>query len=240
VNKSLTVGQSVKKITAVFFILTFFSVSSFAQKWEIGVGLGANMYRGELAPSFKPWDSRPGIEGLLRYNVSPTIALRLNMLYAGIHGTDKDNKFAMAKVRDAKFSNSIYELAFLAEYNFLDFRKDARYFETSGRFAPYLAFGLGFFGYNAYADTKNSTFNPCIPLGAGIKWAISKQANVGVEALYRFTFTDGLDDTYSKNNSTNTTGAQTAYTNDTDAYLFISAKFTWTFYKVVCAQDFQK
>ena len=239
-SKSFTLGQTVKNITAVFFILTFFSATSFAQKWEIGGGLGASMYRGELAPSFKPWDSRLGVEGLLRYNVSPTIALRLNALYAGIHGTDQDNTSAMSKVRNGKFNNSIYELAFLTEYNFLDFRKDARYFETSGRFSPYLVLGLGFFGFKAYADTKNSTFNPCIPLGVGVKWAISKQANVGVEALYRFTFTDELDDTYYKSNGVNAKGTQTAYTNDTDAYLFVSAKLTWTFYKVVCAQDFQK
>ena len=228
------------KFTAVFFILVLTASASYAQKWEVGIGLGANMYRGELAPSFKPWNSRLGIEALLRYNVSPTIALRGNVFYGGIHGTDKDNSFAMAKVRNDKFSNSIYELAFLTEYNFLDYRKDARYFETSGRFSPYLAFGLGFFGYNGYADSKNSTFNPCIPLGAGLKWAITKQANVGVEALYRFTFTDELDDTYNRGTSNGQTTTQTAYTNDTDAYLFISAKLSWTFYKVVCAQDPQK
>lgn len=225
-----------KYFTAVFFILAFSIDTAFAQKLEVGAGIGANMYRGELAPAFKPWHSRLGIEALFRYNVSPTIALRVNGLYAGVYGSDSDNSFAMAKVRDSKFSNSIFELAFITEYNFLDFRKDARYFETSGRFSPYLGFGFGLFGFGGYADTKTTTFNPCIPLGAGMKWAISKQSNIGVEALYRFTFTDQLDDTFYKS----TSPQQVAYTNDFDAYLFLSFKYTWTFYKVVCAQDFQK
>ncbi len=218
-------------ITVFFFSLLFFN-TAYSQKWEVGAGIGGTLYRGELAPGFKPLQVRPGGQAFVRYNFSPVFDLRVNVLFTGIHGSDQGSNNAMAKLRNTSFNNSISEISFLAEYNFFDFRAPHKTFKATNKWSPYLLMGLGVFRFTAYEKDQNYSMNLCIPLGVGVKWAYSKQVNFGVEAGYRITFTDQLDNVYERDGS-NTT--QTSYT-DNDAYLFAGVQVSYTFYSVKCPE----
>jgi hypothetical protein len=128
--------------------------------------------------------------------------------------SDIYSKNEFQKRRNLSFNSNIFELALQGDFNFFKFIPDDPYH----CFTPYVTLGAGIFSYDPYAyyhgtkvflrplgtEGQGSAAYPdrkpygsmafCIPLGVGVKYALTNKINVGFEVVHRFTTTDYLDD----------------------------------------------
>ena len=209
---------------------------------EIGIGVGATNYKGEISPQYQWQNSRPAFTVFYRYDVSSPVTLRgaftagqLQANDANVAGVNGSPPPVQA-YRQASLSGHVLELSGALEYNFLDYhlrREQGRFHLT-----PYLFLGVA--GYYANTTTKSenqalqATFNQqgtkvsiAIPAGAGLKVAVSSHFNLGLEMGVRKIFTDELDHL----------GTQDPlYVNphDQDWYYYSGVSVSYTFYKILC------
>ena len=212
-----------KKILAAIFLLSFFvfptnkgiGQNSIVQEGEFGVGIGAGHYFGDLNTRAKL--NRPKIAATLffRKNFGNYIALRVGASFAQLGYSDiynTHNQFMYQ--RNLSFNSNVWELALQGDFNFFQFMPG----EPTENFTPYITLGVGVFSYDPYAylqgqkiylrplgtEGQGSALYPdrkpyssmamCIPIGAGIKYALNERINIGFEILHRITNTDYLDD----------------------------------------------
>ncbi|TAE72171.1 MAG: hypothetical protein EAZ85_09960 [Bacteroidetes bacterium] len=216
-------------VKVIFLMVVFeFNFSNlFSQTHEIGLQLGAMNYKGELAPIINYRETGQGWGVFYRANVSKAMSLRLNGLFGTIEGDDKNSTSNFALERNHKFRTNLWEVSAVAEYNFLNFRNEGRKKnERKQKFTPYLSAGVGYMQFVPMfnATPTYSTYSVIIPLGVGMKWAVSKQINLGFEFVARTTFTSSLDDLGLKTNKNQTQNNNPKYytgnPNSNDRYFF--------------------
>lgn len=177
-------------------------------KWEGGVFIGASNYQGDLVKPaiFTLKETNLGYGLLLRRHLDKNWALRLNL--AGGKITGNDANFDERKSRGYSFSSTLTEATLLAEWDILGKRRWNADDSFKRIFSPYLFAGAG----AAFTDTSvdfndqnttniqrdkeqaaDSRTNLSIPVGAGIKWDLNENWNLGVEMGYRLTVNDYLD-----------------------------------------------
>jgi len=185
------------------------------QEGEFGVGIGAGHYFGDL--NTRAHINRPKIAAtaFFRKNFGNYIALRVGasfaqLGYSDIYNTHND----YMKARNLSFNSNVWELAVQGDFNFFRFMPG----EPGYNFTPYITFGVGVFNYDPFAmlsgqkyflrplntEGQGSALYPdrkpygsmafCIPIGAGFKYCINENINVGFELVHRVTGTDYLDD----------------------------------------------
>lgn len=185
------------------------------QEGEIGFGLGAAHYFGDLNTRARL--NRPKLASSLffRKNFNNYVAVRLGASFARLGYSDVYNKYNEYMYRrNLSFNTNVWELALQGDFNFFRFMPG----EPGQNFTPYITFGAGLFNYDPYAylngkkyylrplgtEGQGSSLYPdrkiysstavCFPLGAGLKYALNERTNIGLEVVYRFTNTDYLDD----------------------------------------------
>ena len=154
------------------------------------------------------------VGGFYRKNISESFSFRAGLNWARFSGSDADALSATNKARNLSFRNDILELSALGELNLRPLGFDAYSFSST----PYLFGGIAIFHMNPKAnyqgkwydlqvlgtEGQNQTQYPdkkvysltqvAIPLGIGYKFSPSSKVRIGIEAGYRITFTDYLDD----------------------------------------------
>jgi len=198
----------------LIFIILFIPVLASAQM-EVGLMAGASNYQGDLAPestgaSFGQTHAAFG--GFFRYNITNHITARLNVFYGTLSGDDAKAESNWRKERNLSFRTRVLEAGLTCEYNILGYQP----YNYEKVFSPYIFAGITGFRYNpeAYYDNRWIELQPlgtegqglpdrpeqysrvsfAIPFGFGVKYAINDKWNVGLEAGFRKTFTDYLDD----------------------------------------------
>jgi opacity protein-like surface antigen len=204
----------VQIIRRAFWILLFLTGSqySYGQFTDGGIMLGGAIYEGDLSP-IKYGDKlqmiRPAGGIFFRQNFNKNISLRLSVQVAKIMGDDKIE----GRTRNLSFQSNLMEVAAVVEYQLLGFDPVA-----GDRFSPYLFAGAGYFHYNPETEFDGRLIelqplgtegqrlpsNPgqdfyklgqfSVPVGGGIKYALSSSITLGLEFGARRTFTDYLDD----------------------------------------------
>ncbi len=209
--------------TIVIFSVTIFSgnyllaQSQYAvkQEGEFGISLGAGHYFGDLNTAAHL--NRPKLAGSIffRKNFSNYIALRVGASFAQLGYSDIYNKNnAYMNSRNLSFNSKVWELALQGDFNFFRFMPG----EPDYSFTPYITLGVGIFSYDPYAylsgekiflrplgtEGQGSSLYTdrlqygsmaiSIPFGAGFKYSLNENINIGFEILHRFTNTDYLDD----------------------------------------------
>jgi hypothetical protein len=185
------------------------------QEGEFGIGLGAGHYFGDL--NTRAHLNRPKIAAtaFFRKNFGNYIALRVGasfaqLGYSDIYNTHND----YMKARNLSFNSNVWELALQGDFNFFRFMPG----EPGYNFAPYITFGIGVFNYDPFAmlggqkyflrplntEGQGNALYPdrkpygsmafSVPFGAGFKYCINENINVGFEIVHRVTGTDYLDD----------------------------------------------
>jgi hypothetical protein len=91
--------------------------------------------------------------------------------------------------RKAKKPGQPFIMAGLALFHFTPYSSVA----NSGRFVPIKDLHLEGQGFGDAYPKDFSLWQPAIPLGFGYRWDMGKHLNLGIEYLYRITFTDYLD-----------------------------------------------
>ena len=202
-------------VTILSSLFVFAQRESVVQEGEFGFGMGAAHYFGDL--NTRAHVNRPKIAAtaFFRKNFGNYIALRVGasfaqLGYSDIYNTHND----YMKARNLSFNSNVWELALQGDFNFFRFMPG----EPGYNFTPYITFGIGVFNYDPYAmlsgqkyflrplntEGQGNALYPdrkpygsmafSIPFGAGFKYCINENINVGFELVHRVTGTDYLDD----------------------------------------------
>ena len=184
-----------------------------AQQWFFNLQAGAANYDGELQThKYTFQESHPGGGIGLGYEVNPHLTLSTDILLTQISGNDKYSNNFGSRERNANFTSNIFEWSVRAEYILFDLQDRS--------ISPYIFAGLGIFHFNPYTNDslgkkvflqKIGTEGEgmpgypapykltqlAIPLGLGLRLALSDNVRVSLEAGLRKTTTGYLDDIHS-------------------------------------------
>lgn len=211
---------------------------------EVGIGLGATNYRGELSPSYQLQNNRPAITAFYRRDVSVPITLR-GGITAGLLRADDGNVEGyngavppLQAYRQANTKGGLIEASAVVEYNFLNFHRRT----DKVHFTPYLFGGVAVF----YANTKTVTnanleelnrqgsmLGFAIPVGVGAKLALSERWNLGLEIGARKALTDELDHLSDQSSFL-------VNPHDQDWYYYNGLSLSYTFYKINCPDSYKR
>src|SRR5688572_5496386 len=192
-------------------IVLFFQTVS-AQRVHVGIAGGLSNYLGDVLDKYYVAKQTNGFIGAtVHYELLDQLILRGTYNFARVNGNDRYISKDYMKLRNLRFETVISEFSVAGElylYNLYE-----------KQFSPYLFAGLAIFKFDPYtydsAGSKvylkplstegqglsqypnrkpYSLIQPAIPVGAGIKFAITENLRVGLELGYRKLFTDYLDD----------------------------------------------
>ncbi len=209
--------KSVLSKSAAAIILIISSTSSVRaqidlSKYEVGVSGGLMVYQGDLTPekigAYKTM--KPQFAFHVYRIMSPSFSLRFNFNRGKLYGDDA--KYATPdwrRQRNFNFTTPVTELSLQGVWNIMQARQP--------RLAPYVFGGIGLSfvkikrdwsnlntavfgdgsdiqaGLTADAATTTPSTLPVIPLGAGVRYALSERFSLNAETSYRLSFTDYLD-----------------------------------------------
>lgn len=180
---------------------------------KLSAGVGSATYFGDLCETGDCISARPYFNLGFNYRFGGRVAARLEGAYYRLSSQDAGGKNA---VRNLSFRSGNVEVAVTGIYEFFSYNK---FFNQRPLFSPYLFAGIGFTFFTPRAkyndswytlpryDTEGinySQISPIIPFGAGVQIALAPQWDLSLEAGYRKTFTDYLDDVstvYKANNT---------------------------------------
>jgi opacity protein-like surface antigen len=204
----------------LFIWITVFSLfvlnKNSAQYSDIGIGLGAATYWGDLnAPSFTSNlfnNSGLAIQLHGRYMLGKRLGARASFVYGRFRGEDRHSDLQWQLQRNLSFKSSIKELAVMGELYILSFDTEP----GSRFFAPYLTAGIAAFWFDPKTtyQGREVRLQPLgtegqglpgrpdkyklngfsIPFGVGSKFILTETINLGVEVVIRRSFTDYIDD----------------------------------------------
>lgn len=194
------------------FCLKSNAQSSYVQEGEFGLTIGAAHYFGDL--NNRAAFNRPKLAAgvYFRKQFGNYTAVRLAAHFAQLGYSDRYSKNDFQQTRNLSFNTNIFELALQGDFNFFRFNP----VEEDHAFTPYATFGVGIFSYDPYAfyngekyylrplNTEGQGFYQgrrsygtlaiSVPIGFGVKYAVTDKINVSFEIAHRFTTTDYLDD----------------------------------------------
>lgn len=180
------------KYLLLMWMLTFAATAhtqDLEYKMEVGGALGGSFYLGDanFTGLFKDMSAMGGI--VARYNLNPRMALKGNLVAAGIAGTTKGSEYHIPGNSEIDFSRTLYDLGAQFEYNFFPYGSGGGY-KRLYRLTPYITMGMGFTYAGKPAD---NVFTVNFPIGAGVKYKIANRLNAGCELTFRFSMSDKLD-----------------------------------------------
>jgi len=198
------------KTVFLFTIFLFSFLLLSAQKVHIGVAGGLANYNGDLLDKIYPKKITNGFIGLtVHYELQDQILIRGSYNFARVNGSDTYSEKSYLRERNLQFESAISEFSVVGEYYLFNLYEK--------RFSPYGFVGLGIFHFNPYTSDSTgqkvflkplstegqglypnrkyySLWQPAIPFGGGVKFAITENIRIGIELGLRKLFTDYLDD----------------------------------------------
>ena len=231
--------QLLSPVHKIFFLLSLMACllctakTSYGQKSEIGFGLGAFNYTGDLTRNFQAGNFGPGATIFYRRNLNEAISIRAGITGGIIRGDDTPNFDILAQQRNASYSRGIIELSPVVEYHFLNYRENINILNWTPYF--FLGTGLTFFG-STDTDKDYNNLQIVLPFGVGFKYVLDRRWILGLEAGVRKTFFDYIDDVSGED----LVIKNYAYGNrhDDDWYYFLGLSLSYTFYTIPCPYHF--
>jgi hypothetical protein len=216
------------KLAFIIASLLFY-LPGYSQRSELGFGIGAFNYTGDLSRTYDITNIKPAATVLFRSNLSKVVSFRASIT-AGKLGASEKPIDPFASVRNHSFDIFLFEGALAMEYHFLDWRDSKK----PMRYTPYLFAGLGLFGISGVEDkaAEYSSVQAAIPFGGGFKYIMNPKWYAAFEIGIRKTFFDYIDNV-SGGDQTNK-NYQYGNPNDFDNYFFVGITFTRTFYDIPC------
>lgn len=195
---------------SLFIVLLINTCFLQAQQVHVGVAGGLANYNGDLMDKLYPKKITNGFIGaIVQYELQDQIMIRGSYSFARVNGSDTYSEKQNLQERNLQFESTVSEFVIVGEYYLFNLYEK--------KFSPYAFIGLGVFHFDPYAyDSLNrkvflkplstegqgiypdkkpySLWQPVIPLGGGIKFAITEDLRIGIEIGFRKLFTDYLDD----------------------------------------------
>jgi len=178
-----------------------------AQNLEVGALAGLSHYYGDVSNEFHVENIRYAGYIFVRKHVSQRVVLRGNLGYIRIVGIDSISSSIYQQRRNLNFYTDIIELSSQVEYNLVDDKTRGR--RIKNYTIPYVFAGIGGIYFTPYTIFNNNTYNLAavgasgtsysqlalvIPVGAGVRYYLTPNWQVGFEFGIRFTSTSDLDD----------------------------------------------
>lgn len=214
-----------KFLFALSFIFVFLFSSS-AQEGEVGVFGGTSFYIGEINPSKIFFMPSFAIGGTYRHIFNERWAFRLDGTYTKLRGDDAKSKNTYQLARNSNFTTKIGDIALLVELNFFPYNKSD--FDTK-YFTPYIYTGIAFL----IIPEPQYPFEFGLPVGFGIKYALTKKITIGAEWSFRLTHSDFIDKIHSDNFTSTSTiiAKQNSYNPSKDIYSFLGLNLYFQIFK---------
>lgn len=233
------------QIGSLFFTQSVFGQSPVTTS-EIGFGIGGANYKGELSPNYRFLNNQPAITAFYRKDISSPITLKGGIMLS--HRIIDDNTFSdeaydlpLHNWRQAEARMSFAELSLVGEYNFLDFYD----LSQKPRVSPYFFAGVAGLVYNIKVTTENPDLQTTlhkpfetnvavsIPFGVGVKYALNKHWNLGLEFGARKLIMDRLDNVFEID------GKRVANPFDNDWYYYNGISLSYTIYRINCPPPYK-
>lgn len=205
-----------KPLISTFFLLLFLPLFTFSQYYEVGITAGISAYNGDLSPVKQTniGEINPMLGVFGKYNLNDFLSFRLGGNYAQISADDAKAGDDGRASRNLSFKSRIIEGNLILEFNILGYQP----YNLERPWSPYIFAGISVFNFNPRAKYEGEWYDLqplgtegqglssfpdrskynltefAIPMGAGVRYAINDLWNVGIEAGFRLTFTDYLDD----------------------------------------------
>jgi len=224
-------NRILKTKMTIGFVITLATQKAFAQftpsKWEVGINAGTLIYQGDLSESPLGYTKTlyPSAELWVSRSVDEYFSIRANLLQSSLHADD--SKYASPdwrRHRNFVFNSSVTEVSAELVWDL----NGKTYREGMHRYSPYFFAGAGVAILHinrnwsrfdtTYYDSKSSTaqglaldtlhktptFLPVIPIGAGVRYMVTRQIFMNAEFTYRITSSDYIDGfSYSGNSQKN-------------------------------------
>lgn len=184
---------------------TFYAVRKERSLILVG-GFGTASYFGDLKDPGDLIDVKPSISAGLQFYFTPRISMRSELTYFSIKGDDESSSDQSRVDRNLSFTASNFELNAVGIVDLLPLGR--RFYQRPGINIYGLA-GVGVMYMNPKAeyngvkhalqplkteDVSYSRFQPVIPYGLGVRFKAGPFFNIGIESIWRKTFTDYVDD----------------------------------------------
>ncbi|UZR94954.1 DUF6089 family protein [Chondrinema litorale] len=224
-----------KQLLILGLLNIIFIGNGIAQKYEIGFGVGAINYKGDVAPVVKMQNTRPGGNIFFRINFSEAVSLRNGLMLGAISGSDEYQNDPFLQQRNFGFKSLLTELNSVIEYNFFDFRKDIR----RQSYTPYIFAGLGISANFLTETTGNapppnsSVIHAVIPFGVGIKKALNDKFTIAAEFSTSKTFSDNTDLIVDNDSGPRITRVSRT---DLDSYYYLNFTLSYRFISLLCPE----
>ena len=177
---------------------------NYINNWKGVMHLGTAKYTGDIVGRLEGLQKANFAIGLgAQYRFNELFSFRGDLNYIGLSG---DDEFGINPHRNLEFYTHLIEGSVGATWDILKYNKMYR---RRGLIAPYAYAGMGIMYFNPTATLNGETyllaeyqtegvsysqvsFN--LQFGGGIRFKVHPQLDIAVEAIYRMTFTDYLDD----------------------------------------------
>ncbi|RMG21607.1 MAG: hypothetical protein D6730_17950 [Bacteroidetes bacterium] len=212
--------NNLKYFITGFLLLGMFHLAEAQYRYgyfRVGVSVGATNYLGDLDDDFTFKFTKPGVGVVGSYRFNPFMTAKLNFFQGWISGTDARSSDLARNRRNLSFRSSITEASFTVSFDFIPSDRSYAYRPLM---TPYVFGGIGIFSFNPQAkiggqwielqplgtegqflpDPDNRYPDPynltqlTFPIGAGMRFNIGRRWDLEVEAGWRKTLTDYLDD----------------------------------------------
>jgi len=222
-----------------FFLLFLLGISGTlsAQRWQVGGGIGANLFKGDLMD----WSLRPSLNQLLqaspsfhaqvRYQENQAFAYRGVLSIGQIKGDGSLSTTPSSGFNSNSFKGPIVELGGVVDYNFRDYQSNKKI----QNWTPYLYAGLtGMVATPEITGAGGSTTTIAlgIPFGVGAKYQINSQWGLQAEFGTTRALNDMLD------GSAGVTGTDSFFTlSQTDQNLHGNLSITYSIISIFCPKE---
>lgn len=206
------------KQKTILFSLLFFTISlssTTAQsfyRWEkdkrlsFMAGLGLNNYYGELNDRHRFSTADYNFSIGLQYPLLTQAKLRAEAMYYRISASDSESNSTYRQARNLSFRGQNLDFSLTLAWTLFP---ENPYNEPLKIINPYILFGIGFTYFSPEAQYEGkwhqlrplrtegiaySQFSPVFPVGLGLTYNLNNDMAILLEATYRFTNTDFLDD----------------------------------------------
>lgn len=159
-----------KRIFTLLFAGLLFSVSTYGQIGEVGIGLGTSNFLGDLGKKsskmnlyFGDIDGsifKPSFNVFYRASINDFVAIKTSFSYGQIEGDDqlsRSQEFQdddwYRSYRNLNFKSNLFELGLSGEVNLMRYRPGS----LKNRFAPYVIGGLNVFYFNPKTEYNGET-----------------------------------------------------------------------------------
>ncbi|MBV6641592.1 MAG: hypothetical protein KI791_12775 [Cyclobacteriaceae bacterium] len=204
-----------KRLIPLLLVLSFFTATSQNFKswkyldryYSLQVGTGKNIYFGELKHNYKLQEGLSHVNVGVEARLTSRLAARSELYGFILNGND--NKAAdstYARQRNLSFNSVNAELNLQAVFFFKSYNGD---FYRRDPFDPYITGGIAMTYFSPRAKYQGETYKlrefntegvnyapitMAFPIALGVKLRMNEFINFNIEASYRITLTDYLDD----------------------------------------------